>query len=43
MYDRDDLSRMAPDLVNCAALALADLDDARDTSDLDLPVTGSTR
>ena len=27
---------MAPDLVNRVALALADLDDARDTSDLDL-------
>lgn len=37
MYDRNDPSRVAPNLVNRVALALADLDDARNTSDLDLP------
>ena len=37
MYVGVDPSTVAPDLVNCAALALADLDDARNASDLDLP------
>ena len=37
MYERDDASRVGPDLADRAALALADLDDARKPSDLDLP------
>ena len=37
MYERGDQSRVSPDLVDRLALALADLDDARKASDLDLP------
>ena len=37
MYDRADSSRVAPDLVTRVALALADLDDACNAFDLDLP------
>lgn len=37
MYERGDASRVAPDLVDRDALALADLDDASKPSDLDLP------
>ena len=38
MYDRDDPGRVGADMADCVALALADLDDARNPSDLDLPV-----
>ena len=37
MYERGDASRVAPDLADRIALALADLDDASKPSDLDLP------
>ena len=37
MYGRADPSRVAPDLVDRVALALADLDNAVTASDLDLP------
>ena len=37
MYERGDARRLAPDLAGRIALALADLDDARKPSDLDLP------
>ena len=37
MYERGDASRVASDLSDRVALALADLDDARKPSDLDLP------
>ena len=37
MYERGDASRVAPDLADRAALALADLDDTCKPSDLDLP------
>ena len=37
MYERDDRSRVSPDLADRIALALADLDDAGTPSDLDLP------
>ena len=37
MYERGDPSRVSPDLADRLALALADLDDARKASDLDLP------
>ena len=37
MYERDDRSRVSPDMVDRIALALADLDDAGTPSDLDLP------
>ena len=37
MYERSDPSRVGPDLADRVALALADIDDARKPSDLDLP------
>ena len=37
MYERGDASRVGPVLADRVALALADLDDARKPSDLDLP------
>ena len=37
MYQRGDVSKVASDLSDRIALALADLDDARKPSDLDLP------
>lgn len=37
MYERDDASRVSPDMADRIALALADLDDAGTPSDLDLP------
>ena len=37
MYERGDVSRVASELSDRVALALADLDDARKPSDLDLP------
>ena len=37
MYERDDRSRVSPDIADRIALALADLDDADGASDLDLP------
>ena len=37
MYERGDVSRVGSDLTDRVALALADLDDARKPSDLDLP------
>ncbi len=37
MYERGDPSRVSPDMADRVALALADLDDARKPSDLDLP------
>ena len=37
MYERGDVSRVRSDLTDRVALALADLDDARKPSDLDLP------
>ena len=37
MYERGDVSRVRSDLSDRVALALADLDDARKPSDLDLP------
>ena len=37
MYERGDASRVGSDLSDRVALALADLDDARKPSDLDLP------
>ena len=37
MYERSDPSRVGPDLADRIALALADIDDARKPSDLDLP------
>ena len=37
MYERDDPSRLSPDMAERIALALADLDDAGTPSDLDLP------
>ena len=37
MYERGDPSRVGPDMADRAALALADLDNARKPSDLDLP------
>ncbi len=37
MYERGDGSRVGSDLSDRVALALADLDDARKPSDLDLP------
>ena len=37
MYERGDPSRVGPDMADRVALALADLDDARKPSDLDLP------
>ena len=37
MYERGDARRLAPDLAGRIAVALADLDDARKPSDLDLP------
>ena len=37
MYERDDPSRVSPDMADRIALALADLDDAGTPSDLDLP------
>ena len=37
MYERDDCSRVSPDMADRIALALADLDDAATPSDLDLP------
>ena len=37
MYERGDVSRVGSDLLDCVALALADLDDARKPSNLDLP------
>ena len=37
MYERGDPSRVGPALADRVALALADLDDARKPSDLDLP------
>ena len=37
MFERGDVSRISPDLASRVALALADLDDARKPSDLDLP------
>ena len=37
MYERDDPSRVNPDMADRIALALADLDGARNPSDLDLP------
>ncbi len=36
-YERGDVSRVGSDLSDRVALALADLDDARKPSDLDLP------
>ena len=37
LYERGDPSRVGPGLADRVALALADLDDARKSSDLDLP------
>ena len=37
LYERGDPSRVGPGFVDRVALALADLDDARKPSDLDLP------
>ena len=37
MYERGDASRVGSDISDRIALALADLDDARKPSDLDLP------
>ena len=37
MYERGDPSRISSDLADRVALALADLDNARKPSDLDLP------
>lgn len=37
MYERGDTSRIGPDLLDRVALALADLDEARMPSDVDLP------
>ena len=37
MYERDDPSRVSPDMADRIVLALADLDDAATPSDLDLP------
>ncbi len=37
MFERGDASRIGPDLASHVALVLADLDDARKPSDLDLP------
>ena len=37
MYERNDPSRVDPDLADRVVLALADIDDARKPSDLDLP------
>ena len=37
LYERGDPSRVGPGLTDRVALALADLDDARKPSDLDLP------
>ena len=37
MYERDDPSRVSPDMAHRVALALADLDDASKPTDLDLP------
>ena len=37
MYERDDPSRVSPDMADHIALALADLDDAGAPWDLDLP------
>ena len=37
MYDRGDTSRVGPDLAKRVALALADLDEAHNPADLDLP------
>ena len=37
LYERIDPSRVGPDLADRVALALADIDDARKPSDLDLP------
>ena len=37
MYERGDPSRVGPGMADRVALALADLDDARKPSDLDLP------
>ncbi len=37
MYERSDPSRVGSDLADRVALALADIDDARKPSDLDLP------
>ena len=37
MYERDDRSRVSPDMADRIALALADLEDAAAPSDLDLP------
>ena len=37
MYERGDLSKVGTNLSDRVALALADLDDARNPSDLDLP------
>ncbi len=37
MYERGDVSKVASELSDRVALALADLDDARKPSDLDLP------
>ena len=37
MYERGDPSRVSPGMADRIALALADLDDARKPSDLDLP------
>ena len=37
MYERDDPSRVSPDMADRISLALADLDDAGTPSDLDLP------
>ena len=37
MYERDDPSRVSPDMADRIALALADLDDAGAPWDLDLP------
>lgn len=37
MYERGDPSRVGSDLAGRVALALADLDEARKSSDLDLP------
>ena len=37
MYERDDPSRVSPDMADRIALAMADLDEADSPSDLDLP------
>ena len=37
MYERDDPSKVSPDMADRIALALADLDEADSPSDLDLP------